>query len=249
MAERPIKPRSPVDQIARKAAPTPADVARSGGRKTERYLLFSRRVVEFLVPNVGEFIDLRDRSVKKARSENGGEADESDFDQYFSRFGLRKLLLGMSRPVPRIFKAGFTIEAVRPKAQEMADAWAAEVNDERAARAKEAKTTFVPVGPDDVAARVEDLLADLALEAEDVDQMKSIAQVVPITDFDWDEPKSELNMMANAEMGDDAGFDFLALRDITAQILTRMTLVAMRGGIDRVGKLGAPTRKPTPRWR
>jgi hypothetical protein len=248
MADRAIKPRTPGAQMARKATPQPQP-APMNARRTERSILPSRRVVEFLFPNVGEFIELRERAAIKASKDSAGDKmSHAEFGLQLGMMGLRKLLIRMTHaPVPPVFKPGMSettartsalatvAEAVRQRA-ELAASGERDENEER----------YVAFTSDEIAAMEIEAVDDAIYEAEDVEATKAAANLHPVTDWDWDEGPSYIRSIPNAEFGTTEAADWLAIHDIAGRVMSRVTMAALRGGAVNGGPKAGSKIRP---WR
>jgi hypothetical protein len=248
MAERTLKPKSPSAQVARKVAGT-SNTEVAPGRNTERYLLPSRRVAVYLIPNVGEFIELRERAAIKASKAvgPGAQASNAEFGYHLGELGLRKLLVGISlEPVPIINKAGFNEEALREEAaKDAAEAVAEWVREQR-----EQHNFDVPeeLQAEELAKGTEARFDDLLFEAEDSDAMRAAANPIPVTDFMWDNSAAYLRQIQSAEIGTLEAADWLSINDIVGALFTKLTIAAQGRSLPGGPFQGTQKRKIR-RWR
>lgn len=218
-------------------APADADVA----RKERRVLLPSNRVALFHVPNVGEFLKLREEAVRSAESA-GFATSAHTLATAFGKIVLRKHLRGLSLPVPMIWKAPASTEEVlaactaaitaRRVAQKAQNAQV--FSDEEATTAAEALAEVVRLlcggaGEDAAYARAEELAVVHGVDAEgvysgaetlatDVEAMKAAAKLQDVTDMAWagDESSDVATFLAaapSAELGTADAADWIGLTD------------------------------------
>jgi len=218
-------------------APADADVA----RKERRVLLPSNRVALFHVPNVGEFLKLREEAVRSAESA-GFATSAHTLATAFGKIVLRKHLRGLSLPVPMIWKAPASTEEVvaactaavtaRRAAQKTQGGKA--FSDEEVATAAGALAEVVQLlcsgaGEDAAYARAAELAVVHEVDAEgvysgaetlatDVEAMKAAARLQDVTDMAWagDETSDVATFLAtapSAELGTADAADWIGLTD------------------------------------
>lgn len=223
-----------------KAGAAPVGVAEAA-RKERRILLPTNRVAVFAVPNVGEFLALRDESLRSAES-GGFRGNASGVSLAFGRLVLRRHLRGLSLPVPMIWKAPAPPEdiltactaAVAARRAAQAAQGGAPFSDEHAAAVVETLAEVVRLlcngaGEDAAEARASELALSRGLDPEgvyagaetlatDVEAMKAAAKVHPVTDMTWagDEASDAADFLARAptaEIGTPDAADWLGLTD------------------------------------
>ncbi len=218
-------------------APADTDVA----RKERRVLLPSNRVALFHVPNVGEFLKIREDAVRAAESA-GFARTAHNIGTAFGKLVLRTHLRGLSLPVPMMWKSPGSPEEVlaactaavtaRRVAQEAQGAQP--FTDEQVAKAAEAIAEIVRLlcggaGEDVAYARAGELQAERGVDAEgiyasaetlatDVEAMKAAARLQDVTDMAWagDETSDVATFLAtapSAELGTADAADWIGLTD------------------------------------
>jgi hypothetical protein len=259
MTERPIRPR------ARAATTTKSDAeARTDAparAKLKRYLLPTLRVAEFKIPNVGEFIKLREAVVLKARSLSGnrGDWDEQEAMMAFADVGLPRLLVGLSKKaVPVLYKPTWDPERAQVDALALARLEVAQARVKAAELLRgekdEAKIAAVvaTAKSDDVAEseveddHVENAYQRISYEFEDADAMKALANISPVRDADWELDDGSIKRLMEAELGTDEATEWIALGGIVQDFFVQLVQAA-RGatGLKSPGKAQAATRS----WR
>ncbi|MBI2393168.1 MAG: hypothetical protein HYV09_26520 [Deltaproteobacteria bacterium] len=182
--------------------PAAQPAARRDDRETRRYLLPSLRVVEFALPTVGEFLELRN-SVYAAVTRRNPDVEPSAVDLSIAMgpTTLRRLLVGITpKPVPSVFVRGFDPDRRRAELE-------TELQDE---------------------AKVRVALAAAITAAEDVDAMKASARVQPIADLEWDESDTNdaaayLAAMPRARLGTPEAADWQALDQIARELIPSLS--------------------------
>jgi len=235
MAERPIRakvnPRAqmPRDDEPRANAPT---------RETRRYLLPTLRVAEFVQPNVGEFMKLRDHAVMRCRTENGNETpSEYELGTMVAELSLRRLLCGLSqKPVPVIHRAGAWDE---DRARESATAAVLEAADQVRKRhewaiAAGAASPGAPWSDEEIEDRIEHAVQQASYDAEDEEAMKAAANVSRVVDIDWDSSSGAVARLRDAQLGTDQATEWIALQQIAADFFRRLITAAQNA--PRFGK-------------
>lgn len=225
-----------------KAGATAAPAETDPARKERRVLLPSNRVAMFEVPNVGQFLKLREDAVRASASA-GFATDRHSIAIAFGKLVLRQHLRGLSLPVPMIWKAPTTPEEVLAactaavtarRAAQAAQPGGATFTDAEADAAAASLAEVVRLlcggaGEDAAYARAEELAAEHGVDAEgvysgaetlatDVEAMKAAARLQPVTDMAWarDEAGDVADFIArapSAELGTADAADWVGLTD------------------------------------
>ena len=188
------------------------------GRRYRSARLPSGRFAKILVPNVGEFLRLRESALVEAAPQNGAPK-MVEFSFALARRALKMLLAGITgAPVPVIYAQGFDPVATEAELQAAA---AQRPDAERAVYADEKM--------------VEDGLAVACSTALDVQAMSKVALYLRVTGEMWDSPSTHLGSMESAEMHTDAADDCLAL---DAAITKMMQEVRVASAAPKAGTTG-----------
>jgi hypothetical protein len=256
MAEKKLQPRAGGAQVARAAGTTKAVAAIAPGRKLDRYILPSRHVLAVMQPNVGEFIELRERSAIRA-SKDSAEPTQAEFAYHLGMLAMRKLVKGITlSPVPVIYVDGFDKADAAPRMRAQAEQDVATHLDElRAAHARRVNGTqtdkekglplpALPTDdevPDIIAGVAARLLDNACFDAEDSDAMREAANIVPVTDFMWDAKDAYINSIKQAELGTVEAADFIAINAIMVDTFKKMVSAASGGAAKSEGPFGVAT--------
>ncbi len=249
---RAAPPAAPADEPSRADAPA--------SPRTRRYLLPTLRVAEFQVPNVGEFIKLREAVVLKARKLSGDNSQNWDVAEAtlaFADVGLPRLLTGLSRrPVSVIYTREWDPERARGQSLETARLWLAR-NRARAkieasggtaeqadVAAKDAEAEDVPLHDPELAAVAERAFVELSYNFEDSEAMKAAANIAPVRDADWELDDGAIVTLMRAELGSEQATEWIALGQIVQDFFVQLVNAA-RGATGFAGKERPATRS----WR
>ena len=260
MTERSIRPRIPKPNAPVQQPGEPSRAAAPASPRTRRYILPTLRVAEFLVPNVGEFLKLREAVVLKARKLSGDDSDKWDAAEAtiaFADVGLPRLLTGLSRrPVPVIYTREWDPERVRGEAAATARLWLAKTraatkvalaggdDEKQKAAAAQAVADDVPLTDPELGETVERVFTELSYNYEDADAMKAAANVSPIRDADWELADGAIVALMNAELGTEQATEWIALGQIVQDFFVSLVNAA-RGA----GGLAGKGRPATRSWR
>lgn len=203
---------APLRANAAKAVSTRRSVT-TPGRKHVRAVLPSGRVCCFLVPNVGEHMEMSEEAVSAvqrrcAKADPPVDPTERQYGTELLRRAVRKLLVGISAaPVPAMYLPGMSATTVRTTAEATLRADLA--RDNPGAEAADIDAA--------VAERLPAIIEPLLAAAEDANAMCAAANLQPVGDLQWNEGEgvgAYLQSLPVAALGSTDAADWVALHEI-----------------------------------